>query len=108
MIALKEKGNPTCIVIRVVFVSEFMKIYERLDIENLVDRGESFYNDLMPAMVQRLDKMGLFFTLFNIQRPPLRSFSHYPTLPHPAIAPYPDRLKECCIILDDVKVLEVL
>ena len=69
--------------IRVAFISEFMKIYERLDIENLVDRGESFYNDLMPAMVQRLDKMGLFFTLSNIQQPPsliVFSFSPIPLI----------------------------
>ena len=35
--------------------TEFVKIYERLDINNLVDRGESFYHDLMPKVVDILD-----------------------------------------------------
>ena len=39
-------------------VTEFKKVYNRLDIENLVDRGESFYNDMMKGMVQKLKDMG--------------------------------------------------
>lgn len=35
--------------------NEFQKIYERLDIRNLVDRGESFYQDLMGKAVKILD-----------------------------------------------------
>ena len=38
--------------------AEFMKVYERLDIKNLVDRGESFYNDLMPVVVDTLKELG--------------------------------------------------
>lgn len=38
---------------------EFTKIYERLDVESLVDRGESFYHDLMPKVVQKLTEAGL-------------------------------------------------
>jgi arginyl-tRNA synthetase len=33
-------------------------IYERLDV-SLIDRGESFYNDLMPVVIERLEKAGL-------------------------------------------------
>ena len=39
-------------------MTEFKKVYNRLDIENLVDRGESFYNDMMKGMVQKLKDMG--------------------------------------------------
>ena len=38
--------------------SEFMKVYERLDIKNLVDRGESYYNKLMPGVVEKLKEAG--------------------------------------------------
>lgn len=38
---------------------EFTKIYERLNIENLVNRGESFYQPLMPGVVDQLEKQGL-------------------------------------------------
>ncbi|MBO9998450.1 MAG: arginine--tRNA ligase [Cyanobacteria bacterium SID2] len=37
---------------------EFQKIYDRLDIK-LTERGESFYNDLLPQVVEDLDKQGL-------------------------------------------------
>ena len=33
-------------------------MYKRLDIENLVDRGESFYNDMMKGMVEKLKDLG--------------------------------------------------
>lgn len=39
--------------------NEFTKIYERLNIENLVNRGESFYQPLMPGVVDQLEKQGL-------------------------------------------------
>ena len=38
--------------------AEFKKIYKRLDIEDLVDRGESFYNDMMSKTVQSLTAKG--------------------------------------------------
>ncbi|MFP4221533.1 MAG: arginine--tRNA ligase [Phormidium sp.] len=37
---------------------EFQKIYDRLDV-NLSERGESFYNDQLPQVVQDLDDCGL-------------------------------------------------
>ena len=44
----------------VSFFSEFTKIYERLDITNLVDRGESFYQELMGEVVKNIEKTGEF------------------------------------------------
>ena len=43
---------------------EFTKIYERLDIKDLIDRGESFYQNLMEDVVDTLEKKGMlhFFT----------------------------------------------
>lgn len=38
--------------------TEFTRIYERLDIANLVDRGESFYQQMMISVVQELEKKG--------------------------------------------------
>ncbi|ESO11007.1 hypothetical protein HELRODRAFT_72621 [Helobdella robusta] len=38
---------------------EFMKIYKHFDIEDLVDRGESFYQPLMPAVVEELEKLNM-------------------------------------------------
>jgi len=37
---------------------EFQKIYDRLDV-NLSERGESFYNDQLPQVVQDLEECGL-------------------------------------------------
>lgn len=37
---------------------EFQIIYDSLDID-LIERGESFYNPLLPAVVEDLDKLGL-------------------------------------------------
>lgn len=37
---------------------EFQKIYERLDV-TLIDRGESFYHDRMPIVIQQLKDLGL-------------------------------------------------
>lgn len=39
--------------------SEFTQIYERLDIANLVDRGESFYQEMMINVVQELEDKGI-------------------------------------------------
>ncbi|CAL8110860.1 unnamed protein product [Orchesella dallaii] len=38
---------------------EFTKIYERLDIKNLIERGESFYQKRMETIVKELDAKGL-------------------------------------------------
>jgi arginyl-tRNA synthetase len=37
---------------------EFQEIYDLLDV-NLIERGESFYNPLLPAIVEELDRLGL-------------------------------------------------
>ena len=37
---------------------EFTKIYARLNIENLVDRGESYYQDKMAAIVKIIEEKG--------------------------------------------------
>lgn len=37
---------------------EFTKIYERLDIKNLIERGESFYQKRMEKIVKELDSKG--------------------------------------------------
>ena len=41
-----------------VFFSEFDKIYNRLDV-TLIERGESFYQDMMPKVVADLEQKGL-------------------------------------------------
>jgi arginyl-tRNA synthetase len=38
---------------------EFDELYRRLDIRNLDERGESFYNDMLPGVVDDLEKIGL-------------------------------------------------
>lgn len=38
---------------------EMQSVYDRLDIKNLVERGESFYQDLMIDVVKDLDSRGL-------------------------------------------------
>ncbi len=43
----------------IFFFAEFMKVYERLDIKNLVNRGESFYQEMMKDVVADLDKRGM-------------------------------------------------
>lgn len=40
-------------------VVAFTQIYERLDVKDLVDRGESFYQDMMGDTVKKLDDKGL-------------------------------------------------
>ena len=38
---------------------EFDAIYKRLDVKDLVERGESFYNDLIPARLEALAERGV-------------------------------------------------
>lgn len=38
---------------------EFSVVYKRLNIENLVDRGESFYQEMMTSVVQELEQKGM-------------------------------------------------
>lgn len=47
-----------------LYDSEFAQIYEKLDV-TVIERGESFYQDLMKAMVEELDAKGMptFFRL---------------------------------------------
>lgn len=40
-----------------VFVTEFKKIYDRLDV-TLIERGESFYHDRMKQVVQDFEEQG--------------------------------------------------
>ena len=40
------------------FQIEFDNIYTRLDV-TLIERGESFYQDMMPGVVAELDRIGL-------------------------------------------------
>lgn len=47
---------------------EFEKIYERLDIQDLIDRGESFYQDMMGPVVKLLDNEGDYICyMYSIQ-----------------------------------------
>ena len=39
-------------------ISEFEKVYKRLGVR-IVDRGESFYQEMMKDVVQELDDKGL-------------------------------------------------
>ncbi|ELU08913.1 hypothetical protein CAPTEDRAFT_159812 [Capitella teleta] len=58
-----QSYDPDCVkawtLICDVSRNEFSKIYKRLDIKNLVDRGESYYQPIMPKVVEILDKLGL-------------------------------------------------
>ena len=38
-------------------------MYERLDIQRLVNRGESFYQKMMKNMVEDMDKKGLKYRM---------------------------------------------
>lgn len=46
------------IFINFFLFSEFDKIYQRLDV-TLIERGESFYHDMMPKVVADLERKGL-------------------------------------------------
>ncbi len=39
---------------------EFSKIYERFDIKDLTEKGESFYQSKMESLVKQLESKGLF------------------------------------------------
>jgi len=39
-------------------LSEFSAVYKRLNIDNLVDRGESFYQEMMADVVNELEQKG--------------------------------------------------
>jgi len=40
-------------------LAEFSKVYRQLNIDNLVDRGESFYQEMMTGVVEELEQKGL-------------------------------------------------
>ena len=42
----------------ILFILEFAKIYERLGV-TLIERGESFYQELMSNVVEDLEKRGI-------------------------------------------------
>ena len=41
-------------------ITEFTKVYARLDIQRLVNRGESFYQEMMKDVVADLEKRGKY------------------------------------------------
>jgi arginyl-tRNA synthetase len=43
-------------------MGEFRKIYDRLDVQFDLERGESFYNDALPGVLERLQAFGLLVT----------------------------------------------
>lgn len=58
-----QQGDPDNRALWEQFVSlslgEFEKIYKRLDVRFDLHRGESFYNDDLPGVLERLDRAGL-------------------------------------------------
>lgn len=42
---------------------EFTKIYNRLDIKNLIERGESFYQKRMEILVKDLEERGIIYLM---------------------------------------------
>jgi len=58
-----QQGDPENLALWEQFVSlslgEFEKIYRRLDVRFDLHRGESFYNDALPGVLERLDRAGL-------------------------------------------------
>ncbi|MCG3137203.1 MAG: Arginine--tRNA ligase [Phycisphaerae bacterium] len=58
-----QNHEPEILVTWLAFRSESLehchKIYEILTIENLIDRGESFYNEMLPGVVQELLEKGV-------------------------------------------------
>ncbi len=58
-----QKGDPENIALWNEFIklsmSEFEKIYARLDVNFDLVRGESFYNDALPGVIKRLEDKGL-------------------------------------------------
>ena len=53
------------------FLTEFDKIYTRLDV-TLIERGESFYQNMMTGVVAELERKGLSKILSNCIRKLLR------------------------------------
>ncbi len=55
-----QKGDPTIRRIWMAFCNESLRhcheIYDRLGVE-LIDRGESFYNDIMDVVIRRIEKI---------------------------------------------------
>ena len=50
------------------FDAEFTKVYERLDIQRLVNRGESFYQEMMKNMVEDMDKKGFKYRMQSFKK----------------------------------------
>jgi len=53
-----------------LYVADFQKIYDRLDI-TLIERGESFYQQRMEKLVEELESKGLYqhCVLYNVMSP---------------------------------------
>ena len=58
-----QQGDPQTVTIWHAFCDESLRhchaIYDRLGIEGLIDRGESFYNDRLGDVVEELRKLGM-------------------------------------------------
>lgn len=48
-----------CVTILRMALQDFEKIYTRLDIHGLTERGESFYNPMLPGVVEDLVERGI-------------------------------------------------
>ena len=55
------KINHICII--KICRKEFQKVYERLNIKGLEERGESYYQDRMDAVVKLLNEKGEWYIL---------------------------------------------
>ena len=52
------QGERSLIYVVAIFRKEFQKVYERLNIKGLEERGESFYQDRMDKVVKLLNEKG--------------------------------------------------
>lgn len=57
-----QSGDPACreawTLLCDISRREFQKVYDRLEV-TLEERGESFYNEMIPGTIDRLDSAGL-------------------------------------------------
>ena len=74
---------------------EFEKIYKILDIENLEERGESFYNPLLPSVVSGLKEAGLLVESEGAQCVFLEGYQNADKTPLPLIVQKSDGGTTC-------------
>lgn len=60
-VKVERRNRPDVVFSFWVFASEFQKIYDCLDI-TLIERGESYYQDLMTEVVKELEDKGAHST----------------------------------------------